>query len=245
LLENRTVESSENQTSEGTGPLVDDPFEITMRGLMAGLRVRDIATFPFMACEASEVADVVLSCDELSVFDFIPVKQNSRIVGVLERGETQNGRSAGERMRPLDDSILVSADEPLPTVVAQIAKLRYRLVVGQSGIAGIVTRSDLHKLPVRLLAFAYVTHLETTMADRIQAAFPRDKSWIDFLDEPRRDNISKKRSLLRRDRDDPPLLELTDFCDKREITQIRSWRSRSTRRRGVVMKARGSVYVRS
>lgn len=79
-----------------------------------------------------------------------------------------------------------------------------------------MTSSDVHKLPVRLLAFALVTHLEMTMT----AVITRDSTnddWMGLLNEKRRAKVAIKFQELRTENFDPPLIEVTDFCDKRDV----------------------------
>ena len=97
----------------------------------------------------------------------------------------------------------------------------YRLVVRETEISGIVTRSDLLKLPVRVLAFAMITHLERVLAEVIlEACGPNNELWMKYLNQTRRDRISEKQAKLKSGGIDPLLLvELTDFCDKRDICE--------------------------
>lgn len=192
-----------------------DIFEITMDGLEAGLRVRDIATFDLRSCETSDPEQDVFARSELSGFDYVPVRRGGSIVGVLNRGAEPSDRPAGEVMQPLDESILVAAEEPLTRFILEMPATPYRLVVGET-IVGIVTRSDVHKLPVRLLAFALVTHLEMTMARAIDLRAP-DDGWLEKLRPPRRERVEEKLAARRDEQIDPPLLELTEFCDKRDV----------------------------
>jgi hypothetical protein len=67
----------------------------------------------------------------------------------------------------------------------------FRLVVRRGAIQGIVTRSDLNKLPVRLLSFGVITHLEIQMACLITKRY-QDDSWLDHLDARRRAQIEKQ-----------------------------------------------------
>ena len=89
-------------------------------------------------------------------FDQIPVRdEREHVLGVLERSGDIIQASARERMRRIDDAILVSADMPLDLFVPKMEKPPfYRLVLDGVQIKGVVTRSDLLKLPVRLLVFA-------------------------------------------------------------------------------------------
>jgi predicted transcriptional regulator len=62
-------------------------------------------------------------------------------------------------LRELRLGLLVASDEPLKRIIPLLVESPHRLVVQGTRIEGIVTSSDVHKLPVRLLAFALVTHL--------------------------------------------------------------------------------------
>lgn len=159
-----------------------------MKGLETGLKVGDIATYGFLCCQADEDASEVMQRAELLPYDCIPVKKGGHIAGVLERnGEVAPG-TAGDVMRALHDGLLVAADEPLKGFIPLLVDTPHRLVVRGSRIEGIVTSSDIHKLPVRLLAFALVTHLEMTMAAVIGHTWEDDR-WIELLNDGRRAKV--------------------------------------------------------
>jgi hypothetical protein len=191
-------------------------FDLTMKGLETGLKVGDIATYGFRACDADDDAAGVLAQVELLPYDCIPVKDGDRVVGVLERNGAVAPGLAREVMRRLDDGLLVSSDEPLKGFIPLLVESPHRLVVRGARIEGIVTSSDVHKLPVRLLAFALVTHLEMTMADVIVRRSGGD-DWIGRLSPGRQGKVAEKFEQLRTENFDPPLIEVTDFCDKRDV----------------------------
>ena len=200
---------------------VQDNFDLTMAGLEAGLLVRHIATFDLRTCSVDDPAIEVLDDPFLSDFDYIPVRGKAgSIVGVLGRVvQPVAGHVAGV-MRTLEESLVVSAAAPLISFVRMAGTAPYKLVLTESGIEGIVTRSDLLKLPVRLLLFALVTHLEMLMSEVIRTRYRSgDETWLDVLSEGRRDKVTDKRAELKRLRREPELLELTDFCDKRDIVE--------------------------
>ena len=93
----------------------------------------------------------------------------------------------------------------------------YRLVLRGQKIDGIVTRSDLLKLPVRLLAFARITHVELILANLIKKRFNDNDSWLYMLDDDRQRGVKNKQRWLRLQQADPPLLELTGLRDKSNI----------------------------
>lgn len=194
-----------------------DVLELTKSGLETGLRVRHIAVFDLRCCNFDADPRESLGTDEFVGFDCVPVRRDGLIVGYFD---LLDGKSAGltsDRVHLLDDSVLVSADEPLTTFIPQLKEARYKLVIRGHGIEGIVTRSDLQKLPVRLFAFSLVTHLEMVMTALIRQLFTSDEQWLTLLSDNRRGKVNDKWNSLRRDRVDPPKVEAADFCDKRVI----------------------------
>lgn len=195
-------------------------LEATMSGLEAGLRVLHIATFNPQFCRPDTDTGQVLADEALRDFDYIPVKDGQRCVGVLRRGGGATDGPVSTRMDLLTDAMIVSADAPLSQFIPIMAGEPYRLVVGGpqiQGVVGIVTRSDMLKLPVRLLAFTQVTHLEMVLAEVIRARCASDDEWMDRLSPSRRKGVRDKIQEARDDGIDPPALEFTGFCDKRDI----------------------------
>jgi hypothetical protein len=192
----------------------DGILNMTMAGLEAGFNVTHIAAFPPETCDAEADISEVLRAPDLSEFDHIPVKERGHIVGVLERNRSASAGMVRTHMEPLNDSMLVSAEEPLAKFLPTLTKTPYRLMVKDTQIEGIVTLSDVPKLPVRLVGFTLVTHLEMLMAELIRTRCPADESWLELLD-PNRKRIL--RGLLQtRIAEHLHLshLQVTDFRDK-------------------------------
>jgi len=78
----------------------------TLSGLDEGLRVRHIASFPLIKCQADEDMEELFRRPEYKDFDQLPITEASRVIGIAER-------SNPKVRRPLDDSVLVAADNPL------------------------------------------------------------------------------------------------------------------------------------
>jgi hypothetical protein len=173
------------------------------------------ATYNVMSCSCDEDARDVLRRPEFSDFDCIPVRDRGRVTGVLLRDDAPSGGVA-EAMTPLDEGLLVAADEPLKAFLPLLLDSPRRLVVRGATIEGIVTASDVLKLPARLLAFAIITHLEMTMADVIARTTDGD-DWLQHLSSGRQERVRAKLDELHKDRVNPNTIEVTDFCDKREI----------------------------
>lgn len=191
-------------------------FENTMAGLENGLQVQHIATFSLATCEPDEQVSTVFN--RYPTFDQIPVKRENQIIGVLERKvDTKNG-VVQDRLRRLDDSLLVAAQEPLARFLPRVKKVGfYCLVLSADKIDGMVTRSDVLKLPVRLLAFTRLVHLESVLTEIIRCEKIDDTELLRTFSPTRQHSIRDQFRNLERQRLEPSLLDLLLFSEKRTI----------------------------
>ncbi len=140
-------------------------------------------------------------------------------MGVVLQGKT--GKIEGNLQR-LSEANLISGQEPLTRFIPLMEETSYRLVLQGGTITGIVTRSDLLKLPVRLYVFSLVTHLELLMSDIIRVRYPGNQDtpeWLEFIKLERQTQVKKKQQELASGNRELSLLECTDFCDKRDIVR--------------------------
>lgn len=215
----------------------DEIFRDTLRQLETGFTVSMIATGQAMAFDCDQLlADALATMNERD-YSQVVVTSSGAVVGVLEDvccPDRMDGLRLADRMMPLDGNMLVSAGSGLRALVQMLANddRRYRLVVGMNGGLGIVTRSDLQKLPVRLLLFTYLTHLESMLAAVIEEEAP-DESWTELLarkpaglsDRAKEalggsvgskavEKLREERDKYERGGDKPYFIELTQFSQK-------------------------------
>lgn len=191
-------------------------FAMTMESFERAYQVRHIATFDIATCTPDENEQEVF--DRYPDFDQIPVVEHNSVIGVLEQNDHGKVALVRDQMRPLSDESLITADAPISHVLPLLRTPQsYRLVLEGTRISGLVTRSDVLKLPVRLYAFGMVTHLETLMGQIIEHRL--GDAWLELLNNKRREKVEEKQLYLQQRRTNPPLLELTDFCDKRDIVR--------------------------
>jgi predicted transcriptional regulator len=107
-----------------------------LSGLDEALRVRHIANSSLVTCKDGEDPEEVFGSAGDKDFDQLPIMRANKIIAIAER-------SNPKARRPLDDSVLVSADSPLSNFIHTVHKQPYRLVVDGTAITGIVTWSDL------------------------------------------------------------------------------------------------------
>jgi CBS domain-containing protein len=195
----------------------DAEFEAALQAMEASFHVRPIGTFePDLVCAPADTDATAWLAMSNPDFDQFPVKQGDATVGILLRQGDHTSKTVRDAMQPLREGLMVSANMPIAELIPELRENHYRLVLSGSRIAGLVTRSDLLKLPVRLVVFALIAHLEQVMADLVSARWPNE-SWLAELSEGRQEIIKTKESDLRNRGMNLPKIELTEFCDKADL----------------------------
>lgn len=202
------VSSAESSAGKQSNMALESYLETTLKGFEAGLTVGTIASSPIVTCGIDDEPEDVLAVAKWSEFDFLPVADGSRIVAIIER--------RSHMRRPLDSGMLVSASQPLEHFLAAPGLLDdgYRLVIFGDRIKGIVTPSDLLRLPVRVFAFTLLSHLEQTMNRMIIQHYSCPEQWLPLLTEKRRTAIKQRQRELSEERLNPDELEFADLSDK-------------------------------
>jgi hypothetical protein len=192
---------------------------------LQGLAVDLISTkrADFITCSENELLSTAVERNCPHQFDFLPVRdaKTDCIVGVVEiaplmRCETTD-RIVNAVMRPLSEENLIGADANILDFVRDADHRKFLLVVSGNEISGLVSWSDLQRLPARAALFGLVTHLEITMTNAIRWEFNGSDAWLDRIP-------SKRRKILRGKIDEAqvgdglvdPLL-FTQFSDKVKI----------------------------
>jgi hypothetical protein len=188
-------------------PAIDEDPTSVLRDFESGLAVSLIATprDKIKSCHADEDLATVVADNHADGFDFLPVvgplgEPPHRIVGLIGlKGfvgakMTPSG-SVRDHMQALSEENLIGADAAILAFVRDADRHRLRLVVSGREISGLVSISDLQKLPVRAALFAIVTQLEMIMADAIRREFQDADGWLKRLPMARqiklRDEIEK------------------------------------------------------
>jgi CBS domain-containing protein len=195
-----------------------EAFQRTLDGLDKGIQVHHIASFDLECCSPQDTVKSVMERGEWLIFSQILVRDEGRAVGIIERTGAETDNTVARQMRPLSDAMLISATAPLSEFLKICRCDTFRLVVDTTRIAGIVTVSDLQKLPVRLHTFARIAHLEMLMSEIITIrSSGKDDLWKHMIAARRILNAENYRAEYRRDNLDLPLIEYTDFGDKVKV----------------------------
>lgn len=164
---------------------LEDAFE-------AGLSVSLIATprDHLLTCEPDERIEEVNGRAEQR-FDNIPVVADGAIVGTLTRDRMRAGRRVSDCYTPLSERHMIGATSPILAFVRCPDCTNGRFIVDGERITGLVTLSDLQKLPARAALFGLVTRLELLMGAVIVARFGED-GWINRLRNGDRQTVEEE-----------------------------------------------------
>lgn len=105
-------------------------------------------------------------------FDQAPVMLGERLVGYALRKDLEaNGdRAVSGCAEPLDQTVLLSAEAPMAALLAALRDRGMVFIVGDEGVSGFVTPSDLNRHAARAHFYLIVAALETAIAEALRAS---------------------------------------------------------------------------
>lgn len=191
-----------------------------LRSLFESMLTVSAVFEPLQCCHlddpAIEVAKELARLD----YDIVGVlhRESSRVVGWLDRDEVTDGPCESS-IRKIEPDHVLSDSTPLTAALHVLAVQPWAFVVAGHGVAGIITRSDLQKPPVRAVIFGLLSLVEIHLDFWIQHYCPND-GWREFLSDER---IRKADALLdqRDSRNEKiSLLDCLQLCDKAQIISM-------------------------
>ena len=228
-----------SQWPSGALDIDEDEFLSHLEGMIP---VRLISTFgELVDCEVNDGLEDVLSREDAKPFDHLPVRGGPHYVGLLslykarrnDDGSKGKGLAVENVMQRLNEDCLISAETGLLSFVVDADRAPCRLVVRGTRVDGIVTLSDLQKLPVSSTLLTLIIHLELLMTAVIKKTFPIDEGLFDHITSENRQREAK--SSWERLNQEDLVLDATGtllFCDKRDLlTKIdtRPWSNKKIR----------------
>ncbi|MFB3431815.1 MAG: CBS domain-containing protein [Phycisphaerales bacterium] len=190
--------------------------------LEEGITVEMIMTEPAHCVDPDKPVSSVLEDPELSGFDCFPVRAqaengNLSIIGAVFRSDDrQPNLPAKEAMRPLHQVPLVGSRDSVDRLIRLMHERKeyYFLVLHESRVSGIVTRSDLDRLPVRLLLISRIVHAEQIMTMILNRCAETRSDWFAQLSGGRQKAVRGVQDRNRASGDDLELIECLYLCDK-------------------------------
>jgi hypothetical protein len=172
------------------------------------------------------IADVIGR--NIESYDFLPVvsqssPKNASVIGLFHAAKVSRAASLDgcirEHYDPLSEEFVIGADAGILDFIKDADHKPCRLVVSNSGIIGLVSLSDLQRLPVRAVLFSVITGFEITMMEAIRRSFPSDEDWLCRLSEGRRKTLEDTIAESHQGDCFVDALLFTQFCNKADITR--------------------------
>lgn len=193
--------------------------------LHTGLTVELILTSrdDLKVCSADDqIVDVVT--DNIEKYDYLPVvrsEDDRKITGLFHAKEFSVRAplvgTVAQNFTPLSEETIIGADSSILDFILDADQKPCRLVVSGAHIVGLVSLSDLQRLPVRAALFAVITGFEISMMSAIRKWYGDEEVWMSNLTDDRRRILEEQRSIsLAKDGLIDSLL-LTQFCDKKQL----------------------------
>ncbi|MEH2565138.1 hypothetical protein [Bradyrhizobium sp. AZCC 2289] len=197
--------------------------------LHSGLKVKLIATprSDFRTCHANEHVSAVLRRN-IDSYDFIPVVSDGaggsqHIIGLFHAANYTDHEGIGDRIQDhfnsLSEDFIIGADASILDFIKDADAKPCRLVVSGSNIIGLVSLSDLQKLPVRAVLFALITGFEITMMEAIKRTYKSETHWMNSLSLERRQNVEYQKSKSEEADAIVDTLLFTQFADKKTLVK--------------------------
>lgn len=227
-MENRepTRQSTSNSRSirEKVSESWTSDFDRLMRAFESGVTVRLIMSEPLYTIPPDRSMKLVFEDDGCDDFDCFPVRseddEDSAIIGAVFRDDVddQIDISAQEVMRPMHEVPIVASTDSIDRLITAMRERRQHhwLVLHEMRITGIVTRSDLGRLPVRMLALVRVVHLEESLTQLIRTTCP-DDGWLACLTAKRVEGINQRFDEMKSNKEAIDRLACATLSDKSDV----------------------------
>jgi hypothetical protein len=186
--------------------------------------VRLMATIgTFIAADASEPVAEAISRADRHRFDYLPVRKRTErpVVGLFARRGVGADGAARVRdvMQPLSSANVIAIDAPLLQFVLSADNNPCRLILDDTEICGLVTLSDIQRLPVRTALFSLFIHLELLLTEALRREIGPDRSPFDFLSGKRAEDAGERWETFKANSLDRDPYSALMFGDKKTIAR--------------------------
>jgi len=172
-------------------------------------------TVSFCSFDESAMAQDVKSILDEKDFDVVGVRTNGEINGYACKKDLSDGK-LGKYSKEFDPSELLSDNTSIFEVLRVIFNFDYVFILSFGRVAGIITRGDLQKIPIRMWLFSLISLIEMQMLRIIRERFP-ENSW-DKMISPGRNKKAKKFFMENKSKNEEiEIVDCLQFCDKYTI----------------------------
>ena len=195
----------------------------TLSQIESALTVRLIATLSELKTTTpdAQVSEALKIANEYE-FGYLPVRHTpaDSIIGIFSRlsPHTDDTLRVREVFEPLGSNDLISAETSLLNFVWSADEQPRRLVLEGTRIEGIVTLSDIQKLPVRMALFSLFIHFELLLNEQLRRMLGYTDPCV-HLRPKRAEHVRAKWQEFTENKMEQDIFNAMDLCDKREVAK--------------------------
>ena len=185
-----------------------------LRVFTGGFSAAQIAE-PLRSFEAAAPAVEVVARMREQRLSVVGLRRDGLVVGYFEIPEDPEGTCA-DHLQGFEGARILPDSAPLNEVISALDEVPRVFVRGYWQIAGVITRYELQKAPVRMWLFGMLTLIEMRMTGQIEERYS-DDSWSRYLSPARLEAARKLLEERRRRNQDLTILDCLQFADKAQI----------------------------
>jgi len=172
---------------------------------------------PFVSFDESTATSFVLGFMREHDYDVVGIRNNGLPIGFVFQTElASGGGSLPKCIKSFDDNRGLSEWDSMLDALRIVGEDGRAFVKFAGRVAGIITRGDLQKVPVRMWLFNLISLLEMHMLRLIRERYP-DSQWRDLVQQERIEAAERVLKDRRSRNEATDLADCLQFSDKRCI----------------------------
>ena len=185
-----------------------------LRVFTGGFSAAQIAE-PLRSFEASTGAQEIADLMGQRGLGVVGLRHEGLVTGFFEIPDDPQG-VCSDHHRPFEEAMVLPDSAPLDEVIQALDREPRLFVRGFWQIAGVITRYDLQKAPVRMWLFGMLTLIEMRMTGQIEELYPGE-SWSEYLSPARLEGARQLLIERQRRNQELSILDCLQFSDKAQI----------------------------
>ncbi len=170
---------------------------------------------PLLSLDENQAAGMAAELMRERNITVLGVRREGAVVGWIATGSSREGMIR-QHSQPFGDMGILQEGAGLDAVLAALAEAEHVFVEWLGAIAGVITRRDLQKPPLRMWLFGAITVLDTNLTRAIEELFPND-SWQMRLSTGRMEKAAALRAERERRGSRCELIDCLQIKDKADI----------------------------
>jgi len=172
---------------------------------------------PLLCCPADARAEEVGRALTLRGFDVAGVRDSAsnEVIGYILTDELGDGRIQ-EYVQPVTTDLLVSDSTAIAEIFSVLTNREFAFVLSGQQIAGIITKADINKPPVRIYLFGMTSLFEMHLNAWVHHFYSQER-WLEKVPEQRMEAATRIYDVKKEKNQELSMLECLQLCDKRDL----------------------------